>query len=291
MEVIVLFNGLGNQMSQYGFYLEKKRYNKYVIFISINNDHNGFELGKIFGLNSPMGIQKRILTFIYTVLVTRNYNTILYPIRLLLKHVFNVKIIKENYNYDYDSNKMLPHKGLVYYVGGWHNEKYFESSKKELQKLFVFPQISDIVNKNIKSLIKETNSVAIHVRRGDYLDENNLNIFGKVCTKHYYEKAIRLISQHIDEPHFFVFSNDINWFRENFALENVIYVDWNTCKNSWIDMYLMSLCKVMIIANSTFSWWGAWLNKNSQLIISPKFFVYNDPSSDIYPAKWTKITD
>jgi hypothetical protein len=94
----------------------------------------------------------------------------------------------------------------------------------------------------------------------------------------------------VENPHFFVFSNDLVWVKENIFIKNVTYVDCNAGKNSWKDMYLMSLCQHNIIANSTFSWWGAWLNKNkNKIVISPKRFLNSDTTTDVYPDAWTTL--
>ena len=129
------------------------------------------------------------------------------------------------------------------------------------------------------------------MRRGDYI---NNTLYGNICTKDYYLKAIERIKEIKEIDTFCVFSNDIMWCKENlssFLNEcNVIYVDWNHGKNSYQDIYLMSQCNNNIIANSSFSWWGAWLNQNiDKTVICPK--KWNNIPNSLFemPDDWVKI--
>lgn len=109
-------------------------------------------------------------------------------------------------------------------------------------------------------------------------------IFGEVCTVKYYLKSIRKVEEKISEPVFFVFSDDIDWVKQNFTFNKVYFVDWNKGQNSFWDMYLMSQCSANIIANSTFSFWGAYLNKNNPFVIYPQKWVRtNLKQPNIFP--------
>ena len=134
----------------------------------------------------------------------------------------------------------------------------------------------------------ETNSISIHVRRGDYL--KNPQYFD-ICNTVYYRKAIGLIKEKTDNARFYVFSDDIQWVKENLELpQNTVYVNWNMKTDSWQDMCLMSHCRHHIIANSTFSWWGAWLNKNEKkIVICPKMFSRTENLVNVMPDEWIKI--
>lgn len=288
MDIIIGFNGLGNQMSQYAFYLQKKQYDKKTKFIPINNDHNGIELNRLFGINCKINLIEFIYLQIFKILITKRHPRIFKYIKKLL-FKFNIRVINENFDYRFNENYLHKNKRLVFYYGGWHNEKYFKSIESIIRAKYIFPAITDPLNTTLINQINKTESVGIHVRRGDYLNENNINIFGKVCALEYYEKAINKISATVNNPHFFVFSNDINWVKLNLKLKNVTYIDNNKGIDSWKDMYLMTICKNLIIANSTFSWWGAWLNNENKIVISPKQFIINDDNSDIYPDNWIKL--
>lgn len=141
-------------------------------------------------------------------------------------------------------------------------------------------------------LMEKRNAVAVHVRRGDYLSKENNNIFGNICTDAYYLQAIETMARMVENPLFIFFSNEIEWVRKNFPINDAIYVcqsDFNAYED-WYDLYLMSKCKHNIIANSSFSWWGAWLNnyKNRQ-VIAPQKWVNYDALTDICPEEWIRI--
>lgn len=291
MDVIIIFNGLGNQMSQYAFYLQKKNIHKSTYFIPFCADHNGLELDKVFGINCKESIKQKLLYILFRILLTDKVKIISTPLKQFLKWL-NCKIVKENFDYNFKKDYMTPSKGITFYYGGWHSEKYFLDSKENIDKAFEFNPPNDKENLECIDEIEKTNSVSIHVRRGDFLNADNINLFGDVCTKEYFVKAITEIESKINNPHFFIFSNDLEWVKDNLNLNNVTYVSWNSGKNSWKDMYLISLCKCNIIANSTFSWWGAWLNKNSgKIVVSPSRFLKNDTFTDVYPDSWVKISE
>lgn len=291
MDVVVFFNGLGNQMSQYAFYLQKKNINKSTYFIPFCKDHNGLELDRVFGINCKETIVQKILYLLFRILLTDKVKIISNPIQRLLI-LLNCKIVKENFNYNFNKDLMIPSKGITFYYGGWHSENYFMDAKDAILNEFEFTPPNDPENKSHIKNIKATNSIAIHIRRGDFMNADNINLFGDVCTKEYFEKAVGLMESKVGNPQFFVFSNDLTWVEENLAINNVSYVGCNSGKDSWKDMYLMSLCKHTIISNSTFSWWGAWLNKNTnKIVISPSRFLKEDKLTDIYPDLWIKISE
>lgn len=290
MDVVLLFNGLGNQMSQYAFYLSKKLKERDCIVIFdpySKNNHNGLELENVFGLKIKHGTYEKIALCIYRICrYTR--------IRHLLE-LFGIKFIYESKNYDYDKEKLSLGNGLInFYWGGWHSELYYRDIKEKIRNSFTFPNIDDKLVSNIRDRILFCNSVSIHVRRGDYLQisKNNPYQLNGVCTMNYYVEAISYIRKKVKSPVFFVFSNDISWCRENFGDNDFEYIDFNKKENSWRDMYLMSLCKHHIIANSTFSWWGAWLSPyNDQIIIRPHKFLKNIITKDIYPTSWIDLNN
>lgn len=290
MDVVVIFNGLGNQMSQYAFYLAKKRINKncYCIFDPKSvNEHNGSELDRIFGVKYKSTLIEILLTYIY-VLRRKKY------IGRILGYL-GVRIIREAKNYDY--NPILKEKGkygLNYYWGGWHSEKNFEEIKQTVCDTFKFPTIKDDDEFLywLETINSDFNSVSIHIRRGDYLNIKKTDFyqFDNVATLDYYKRAIDYIKTRIDKPTFYIFSNDIEWVRKNFCDENIKIIDCNVKENSWRDMYLMSLCHHHINANSTFSWWGAWLCQyHDAIIMCPYKFIRTIETKDIYPNNWIKI--
>ncbi|MDR3060179.1 MAG: alpha-1,2-fucosyltransferase [Prevotella sp.] len=185
--------------------------------------------------------------------------------------------------------------GNITMSGYFQNEKYFKDIVKVLRNDFTFK--SPLIDNNLKvsDKIRSSQSVAIHIRRGDYLSQNSQSNF-ITLDKAYYEKAIRLAIYQIKNPEFFVFSEDFEWIKENLNFENhpVTFIDWNKGKNSYIDMQLMSLCKHNIIANSSFSWWAAWLNNNQdKVVIAPGHWFQDEKKNilldDFYPDGWKKI--
>lgn len=292
MNIIVIFNGLGNQMSQYAYYLAKKRFVPCkIIFDPRSKGHNGSELDRIFGINYPKGIRNFILQTIYRIDVNNKLKKL--GVSKILS-LFRINIIYEPRNYDYTPHlfEVSRSYGITFFVGGWHSEKNFLTIEREVRNVFKFPHIVDKECNRFEELIRNSrNSVSLHVRRGDYvnIDPDSFYQFGGVATKEYYKNAIAKLTKTIDGCTFFIFSNDIRWCREEFKGLNAFYVDCNTGKDSWRDMYLMTLCKHHIIANSTFSWWGAWLAEQDGITICPQRFIRTVETKDFYPDRWIKI--
>jgi hypothetical protein len=178
--------------------------------------------------------------------------------------------------------------GSFYLDGYWQNELYFKDIEKTIRSDFQFVRPIDERNKNIAELIKNSNSVSIHIRRGDYI---NNQLYSGICTEDYYQKAIRFINAKLKNKTFFVFSDDIQWCKSHFNSDNFHFVQGNEGTNSYKDMQLMSYCKHNIIANSSFSWWGAWLNNNlGKIVIAPERWLNVGYSTkDLIPEEWIKI--
>ena len=175
----------------------------------------------------------------------------------------------------------------MFYDGYWQNNKFYDRDNSWLKMKLP----TDIGQKNLEILeaMKSTNSVSIHVRRGDYLEKSN--IYG-IDTETYYRNAIVEIKEKFENPVFFYFSNDMEWVRKNMGNENSdYYIDWNTGDRSYLDIYLMSRAKANIIANSTFSYWAAYLNE-SNLVIYPKQWysqVCHGESPSIFYEGWIAV--
>ncbi|MDR0833733.1 MAG: alpha-1,2-fucosyltransferase [Candidatus Symbiothrix sp.] len=292
MNVVIIFNGLGNQMSQYAFFLRKKSIDPSTICIydkRTSEQHFGFELKRAFNINcNNYGFKYKMLYFLYSTSFLQRR-----PISKLLS-LIGIRFIVERKDGYYVEANLLNRRGINFYYAGWHSEKYFLPIEEEIIRTFKF----NIDNKNntpqfkfYENEIKQNNnSVSIHIRRGDYLTTGGYYQFTGVATLEYYQKAIAYIESKIDNPQYFVFSDDLNWCKENLTLCSATFVDCNTGENSWKDMYLMSVCKHNINANSTFSWWAAWLNPNkNKITIVPKEFIRNVIPKDFYPENWVKI--
>lgn len=176
-----------------------------------------------------------------------------------------------------------------YLAGYWQSEKYFQDVEQEIRHCFRFREPLGEKNIEWKKLISETTSVSIHIRRGDYVSNAATNSVHGTCSLDYYCAAIGEIASRFDTPVFFVFSDDIHWVIDSLDISHpVYYVSNNVGKDSYIDMQLMSLCQNNIIANSSFSWWGAWLNDNhNKVVIAPKaWFAGKEKPRDLYPENW-----
>jgi hypothetical protein len=181
-------------------------------------------------------------------------------------------------------------KASVYLIGYWQTEKYFTSIENIIRNDFIFKDAPDEVNKKMLAEINSSNSVCIHFRYGDNATPKARK--HGVLPLSYYHKAIEDLIKTIKSPHFYVFSDDPEWAKENLCLDfPSTFVSHNCDEKNYEDLRLMSHCKHHIIGNSTFSWWGAWLGKKSgQLVYAPKrYFLHTDPPLDLYPVSWKLI--
>lgn len=294
MKIVNISGGLGNQMFQCAFAMAlKHHFPDECIFIDTHhykvkflkkfkniNLHNGFEVSDIFPMFSVQAADKQCIRN-----VTRYIPN--YWLSRCMRKVFPKKQTEylEERNFICDS-KVYDVSGDIYYEGYWQALGYFNDIREEIRAAYSFTSINDY-SKKILHQISAGNSVGIHVRRGDYLNDPD---FGGICGERYYSKAIALFLSDAKKYTFFIFSNDVEWCRSHFctllAGQNIVFVDGNTGCESVYDMYLMSQCHNLIIANSTFSWWGAFLNDKGGSIIAPSPWVDRDVTPDIYAPSW-----
>ena len=197
---------------------------------------------------------------------------------------------REKY-FHFDEN-MLKFGKNVYLKGYFQSEKYFLPIKNIIRKEFTFKdEIIERV-KEFSDVIRSTNSVSVHIRHGDLKSDPAAAERHGVMPLSYYQKCIEIIRSKISNPHFYFFSDDINWARENFKEQDMSFVSGEISKTHFEDLYLMSQCGNNIIANSSFSWWGAWLNNNpNKIIIAPNKWFNSGPqdTQDLLPEEWIKI--
>ena len=181
----------------------------------------------------------------------------------------------------------------VFLQGYFPSYRYFEDCQKLIRDEFSFRSKPDASNQQLMDFMASTNSVSLHVRRGDYISNQNTNDKFGVCSLGYYKKAIDYIEEKIENPRYFIFTNDLDYARENMEVDkSAVFVSGNTGHKSFEDMRLMSHCKHNIIANSSFSWWAAWLNNNPHKIViapSPVFDKLDIKDKDFFPAEWIKL--
>ena len=176
----------------------------------------------------------------------------------------------------------------VYLEGFWQSEKYFKSIEETIRKEFTVKDQPSASNRKCLDEIRSVNSISIHIRRGDFVTEKETNAIHGVCDSEYYRRAIDRMSAEVSDPRFYIFSDDMEWAKANLSssLHTDVYVDHNkTAPHE--DLRLMYSCKHHVIANSSFSWWGAWLNENSEKkVIAPRNWFRSLENKDIIPTGW-----
>ena len=211
---------------------------------------------------------------------------------LLLKKLFFAKSYIREPHFQYWSELKKINKSCLIY-GVWQSELYFKEYRKDLLNIFELKKLSCIYSNDFyKRIQNDANSVAVHIRRGDYLNPQTQSFHG-VCDLEYYQKSMKIVSEQAQNPSFYIFTDDPEWATAQFKdLANVeLIVPPNECDD--VDSFwLMRTCRHQIIANSSFSWWAAWLNQNSQkIVIAPKKWFQNSDiiTTDIYPKEWILV--
>jgi len=183
----------------------------------------------------------------------------------------------------------------VYLDGYFQSERYFADVTQNLRTEFVLRQPADEENVAMQAIIKETgaSAVSLHIRRGDYVTNAQTAQYHGVCSLDYYRAAVDDMAERIGGGHYFVFSDDLEWVEDNLKLtQPTTLVDVNGPDKGVWDMTLMMACRHHIIANSSFSWWGAWLNPHpDKIVIAPKrwFSGATHDTGDLLPAAWTRL--
>jgi hypothetical protein len=221
------------------------------------------------------------------------------PKKKLLKRLFLAvgkdpacKLVREKRDFHFDPTFFQIADGS-YVSGFWQSEKYFKQIESSIRADFEFTMPLAGKNSAMADSILGCNAVSVHIRRGDYVNVSSTNKLHGTCSLQYYEQAIQKIGAEVSNPVFYFFSDDVAWVKKNITIQFAHhFVDHNDTFKNYEDLRLMSLCKHHIIANSSFSWWGAWLNPSKQkLVIAPSRWM-NDPSlttPDLIPAEWLTI--
>ena len=299
MKIVNIIGGLGNQMFQYAFALAlQEKHKDQVVKIDTShfnyifikkyksaNLHNGFEIEKVFPKATLQHATPWDLIKVTWYMPNYVLSRVVRKIFLARKNEY----IQNPVDIFAFNEEVLNAKGNGYYEGVWQAVEYLKDIKGELQEIFSHPQPNEYNNGLIEE-ISNTNSVGIHVRRGDYLYAPDFN---GICDLEYYKKAIEVILSNEKEYCFYIFSNDIDWCKQEIEPllngNKVVYVTENRGKDSCWDMFLMTYCKNLIIANSSFSWWGAFLNKNVDKVVAPYPWVNRDGKIENYCEEWIKI--
>ncbi|MGA2545216.1 MAG: alpha-1,2-fucosyltransferase [Rectinemataceae bacterium] len=291
MKIVKIYGGLGNQMFQYAFSRSLAARTGDAVHIDgsgLRDDtlHNGYELGRVFGVGLSEALPEAALRLSV-------------PPTSLVKRFRRKYLTKRSHYIDKKFGyqpELFALPGDRYFEGYWQSEKYFEGMEADIRRDFAFKKPLD--ERNLMLLRDLPRPIAsLHVRRGDYLKYANLNICGPL----YYEKALACLVSCRRISSFVVFSDDIVYCRATLRLGEppAAFVDWNGGEESWQDMAMMSLCDHHIIANSSFSWWGAWLNANpDKVVVAPAIWnrrqlvdadrYYRFTFDDVVPAGWLR---
>lgn len=197
--------------------------------------------------------------------------------------------LTRNFYVGFDSSILKKRRQTVYLDGYFQSEKYFEDYAKEIRQDFSLVAPFEGKTAEIAEIIKnELNAVSLHVRRGDYVTHPD---FGGIVTREYYERAIQHIRESVPNTKFYVFSDDIDWCRKELPLGSDATFVSNPEFKDYEEMILMSLARHHIIANSSFSWWGAWLGSNpNKIVIAPSKWsnLHENWYKDIIPSTWIR---
>lgn len=293
--IVSLFGGLGNQLFQYasGRSLALRNNARLILdtgwFDIVDNLDSTtvrkYELNS-FKLNcdiQTMGLpwqKKSILSPLYRRLpffakiITRNTN------------IYNEKSFKFDMNL---FNQKLP----IWLNGYWQSYKYFDSIDEVIKQDIESIKFLNTGSQKILKMIQSSESICVHVRRGDYVLNPKANKMHGLCSIHYYNEAIKLITKYLSKPVLYIFSDDPEWVRVNLSFSyKTIIVDINDIEEVCQDLWLMKSCNHFVIANSSLSWWAAWLSSyKEKIVIAPKKWFANNTydSSDLIPEDWIKI--
>lgn len=294
MKIVVAFGGLGNVLFYYALAnaFRQKGIKSFVFISKTNVERKNYNLGKVFP-NLPRWGNLNFAQVIHFFIVQQLRNVkykkykiphkvLFYPFDALVHDQEPVSYIPELFD-NLSANQYL--------LGHFQSYKFFEEYRDSILKEFRFSKEMLSSKTNHASIeIRKCNSVSLHVRRGDYLNGYYYETLGKVCNIDYYKRAVEYICKKLDNPYFFVFSDDPEYVAENLQIKNATYIDFNIGDDSWQDMYLMSQCNHNIIANSTFSWWGAWLNENPQkIVVAPNRWFANMENDEIVLPEWIRL--
>lgn len=293
MKIVNVIGGLGNQMFQCAFAIAiKETHISEEVELDISHFHgyglhNGYEVSRVFP-NYPITIAekselKKLTRYIPNYKWSRLFRRI-----LPTKRTEYLQLYQRAYIYEPNA---LQTEGDGYFEGYWMSPKYFDFCRDKVIHAFSFKPFDTPQNKEYEKLLSLDSSITIHIRRGDYVGAKS---FKDICTLAYYHNAIAEAKKYVSNPVFFVFSNDQPWCKENFKKEfegaEVHFVTNNKGMESYRDMQLMTLARCNIVANSSFSWWGAYLNmRHDQLVFCPSKWVNHLEHQDHYVETWHKI--
>lgn len=285
-QLVTLSGGLGNQMFQYAFILHLMRGGARVFpyFGKLRRygEHNGYELGRVFGIALPAAC--RTLDRVLSVPLAGG----------LVRHALFPRKYRERGLSDYAANAALRGRhAATRFTGYWQSERFFADVADEVRRLYRFDhhRLNPDSLRLAEALRGAEDTVSLHVRRGDYWHADGTPTdLAAAVGEDYYDRALAYLAAVTGRSlRVWVFSDDAAWCRRRFPAHFSV-VDWNHGRDSWQDMCLMSLCRHHVVANSSFSWWGAWLDsRHGSCVVAPASWQRGTRSPDICPASWTRL--
>jgi len=282
--------GLGNQLFQYaaGKALAMKKGVELALDLSFLNSDAG-------NRHTKRELELHLFNTYYKLADTKDLELFIKPNffkHFIRRFIVRAQLINET-AFEYDPD-FFSYSKNTYLSGFWQSEKYFRHIRETLLKELVIKKPLPEKCREMAAKIIASNSVSLHIRRGDYVSNKNASEFHGITGLDYYYRAMTYMNQKMEAPlNFFIFSDDMDWVKENLKTkERCIYIDFNTGEDSVFDLYLMSQCRHNIIANSSFSWWGAWLNQNNdKIVVTPKqwFKLQHLNTKDLIPEKWVQL--
>lgn len=308
MLIIKYCGGLGNQMYQYALqYALSVKYPNETIKADLNHynlldEHNGFELGKYFGIDVPSATKAEIknvyngfvpnywmkrLPYKFRYSIAHKYQYIYLKVRnLVFRNKYDKTINGHGHNI-YSDVLFHLNKGDWYINGLWQNLKYFDDHRNELKKIFKLERILESRDQKILEKIKLPNSVSIHVRGGDFKKSKF-----DICSEGYYREAIEIIKKDVQNPQYFFFTDDVDLVETIFSDINNKIIISHPVHESILDMYMMSCSYNNIISNSTFSFWSAYLKEEDYgIVIAPKYSIIDSKGAYEFsiPDEWVAL--
>lgn len=284
MIIVRLSGGLGNQMFEYALYLSLRARGKEVKTDDWSDyraaDRRPMQLG-VFGLSYDRASEEEVIRFT---------DSSMAPLQRIRRKLTGRKsLVYRERDMEYDPEVFR--KDPAYLEGFFQSEKYFAGIREEVRQAFTFRNLSlPEAYENYLKEIENTMSVSVHVRRGDYLAASHNGIYENICTVEYYERAIARIREKWPEAVCYLFTNDLPWVREHLAGPDRVLVEGGSEATGYLDLYLMSRCRHHIIANSSFSWWGAWLGDDPEkMVIAPDRWMNDRECRDIYTEDMIRI--
>lgn len=259
-------------------------------FDDYRTTRHGFELDRVFGMKVNISGQRELREFIGRIQSLRSVRRILTS-KYFSPFVGRRFICEPHFNYWPGLEHRARFGGYVH--GYWQSERYFLKHAAQIRSDFTFRQNLSESNLQIAHAIDQHAAISIHVRRGDFVNDANARIVNGTCTPEYYHAAIGIMFQRCANAKLFFFSDDPQWVSQVLQprYPNSVVVNNNSGNESYNDMRLISMCRHHIIANSSFSWWGAWLNpRPDKIVITPARWFANGPNTaDLIPKGWERL--